>query len=262
MENKEQSSQEQSQRGRKSATLLLLLILLVTITVGFAVLSTSLNIKGSSAIADAEWCVGPQCNNQCTDAENANCGIITCPPEEHCIITDCNTHPDHCTCDQSTGMCTPPPVDCTQDPDKSDPTKCTCNATTGTCIPNPDIWLVGDTVYFHHTLEKPRDVFTFNTKYTNGGNIDAKVSGFTANNFANTTANKFLSYSASYSDNTAITVDTDELASGASATFKVTVAYKDVEDLPTAAELAEINQMNETGYAGAYSSFQVTYAQK
>ena len=265
MENREQISQEQSQRGRKSATLLLLLILLVTITVGFAVLSTSLNIKGSSAIAGGnDWCVGPQCNEQCTDAENPTCGIITCPEEEKCIISDCNTHPDHCTCDQSTGMCTPRPVDCTQEPDKSDSTKCKCNASTGVCIENPEIWMVGDTIYFHHTLEKPGDVFTFNTKYTNGGSIDAKVQSFTANgtNFENTTARKFLTYAVTYSDDTAITAN-DELAAGAAATYKVTVAYKsDIDALPTTEELAEINQSNATGYAGAYSSFQVTYQQK
>ena len=40
--------QEQSRRAKKSASLLLLLILLVTVTVGFALLSTSLNIRGNS----------------------------------------------------------------------------------------------------------------------------------------------------------------------------------------------------------------------
>ena len=269
----EQNQNEQKQRGRKSATLLLLLILLVTVTVGFAVLSTTLNIRGTSKIAGGgEWCVGPECDDTCHDAENKSCGIITCPEGEKCDIVDCNAHPDHCTCDATTEVCTPAPIDCDTTPAKCTKPNCTVTETetcactdnsTQNCIPNPQIWMNGNTVYFDHTLEKPGDVFTFNTKYSNGGNIDAKVTNV-SKSFLNTTAQKFMTYDVTYDDDSAINQN-DELAAGATATYKVTVAYKStVTVLPTPEELEAINGDGDstTGRHGAFSSFEVNYGQK
>ena len=256
MESQEMQRQEKSQRGRKSASLLLLLILLVTVTVGFAVLSTTLNIKGESKIV-GEWCVGPECDSTCTDAEDPDCEIIECPASEKCEITDCVTHPDHCTCEG--GVSTPDPIDCTQNPDKSDPTKCNCNATSGVCTPVPQIWLDGNTVYFKHVLRQPTEVFTFNTKYTNGGTIDAKVQNV-SKSALNATAQQFMTYDVTYADDTVIASD-DALNAGTDAKFKVTVTYKDVTTLPTEAQLALINETAQ-GHDGATSSFSVNYEQK
>lgn len=262
---------EQKQRGRKSATLLLLLILLVTITVGFAVLSTTLAIKGSSSIkGDTTWCVGPECNSQCKDAENPACGIIECPDEENCQIIDCNEHEDHCTC--ANGMCAPDPIDCDTTPAKCMKPNCTVTATetcvctdnaTQKCIPDPQLWMDGNTVYFEHTLQKPGDVFTFKTKYTNGGTLDAEVESVSSNpGFTSTTAKKFMTYAVAYDNDTAIAAG-QALNAGDSVKYKVTVSYRsDVEELPTAAELAEINGTNTIGRNGAYSSFEVNYKQK
>ena len=268
MENQEQLK-EQKQRGRKSASLLLLLILLVTITVGFAVLSTTLAIKGSSTIkGGTAWCVGPQCDDQCEDAENPSCGIIVCPASEDCEIVDCNTHPDHCTCDSVSNTCTPDPIDCSVTPEKCKKPNCTvtatedcvCTASDTNCTPNPLIWMDGDTIYFDHTLEKPGDVFTFNAKYANTGDIDAKVKNLNKTEM-NSTAQQYMTYSVTYDDDSAIAVG-NELAAGASTYYKVTVAYKStVTELPDAATLALINE-TASGRHGAYSSFEVNYEQK
>ena len=267
----QQIQKEQKQKGKKSATLLLLLILLVTITVGFAVLSTTLYIKGSSAIAGGSWCVGPQCDETCTDAENPSCGIIECPANQPCDIKDCKTHPDHCTC--TDGKCAPDPIDCTTNPEKCTKPNCTPDPTTGEtcecpttgydktkCIPEPQIWLDGDTVYFDHTLEKPGDLFTFTTKYSNGGTLDAKVTG-TNQALENTTAANYMTYGVTYEDGTAVAAD-QVLSAGSSVKFKVNVKYKDDAPLPSEADLAAINVPNATGRNGAYSQFHVTYGQK
>ena len=253
MENKEVQRQEQSQRGRKSATLLLLLILLVTITVGFAVLSTSLKIKGTSTIKGG-WCVGIKCGG-CDNIETCQDPPIVCPTGENCVITDCDKNPSKCDCDATSGECTMPEVDCTTNPEK-----CDCDTTTGKCTPKPRIWLKGDTIYFDHTLEKPGDVFTFDATYTNGGDIDAAVKNIVKNDL-NTTAQKFMTYDVTYSPSGAIN-DNDALNAGSSRTFKVTVAYKStVTTAPTEAELAEINETAQ-GHHGASSFFQVNYEQK
>lgn len=272
----QQIQKEQKQKGKKSATLLLLLILLVTITVGFAVLSTTLYIKGSSAIAGGSWCVGPQCDETCTDAENPRCGIIECGDAQHpitCDIKDCKTHPDHCTC--TDGKCAPDPIDCTTNPEKctkpnctpSDTETCVCPSATADptydrtkCIAEPQVWLDGETIYFDHTLEKPGDLFTFTTKYSNGGTLDAKVTG-TNQALENTTAANYMTYGVTYEDGTAVAQD-QSLNAGSSVKFKVTVAYKDNAPLPSEADLAAINVPNATGRNGAYSQFHVTYGQK
>ncbi len=121
------------------------------------------------------------------------------------------------------------------------------------------IWTEGNTVYFKHLLTKPGDVFTFTAKYTNTGSIDAKVSSVTTSSL-NATAQRFMTYDVTYADGSAIRQG-DSLAAGANATFKVTVAYKNtVTTLPTAAELALINETSD-GHTGATSLFTVTYEQ-
>ena len=121
------------------------------------------------------------------------------------------------------------------------------------------IWTDGNTVYFKHLLTKPGDVFTFTAKYSNTGSIDAKVSSVTTSSL-NATAQNFMTYDVTYANGTAIAAG-DTLAAGASATFKVTVAYKsNIATLPTAAELALINE-TANGHTGATSLFTVTYEQ-
>lgn len=248
MESKQidQSQQEQKQRGRKSATLLLLLILLVTITVGFAVLSTTLNISGTSKIVNEhDWCVGPKCGegqDECTDIETCSNPPITCPANEVCTILDCDAHEDHCEN-------IPTPDTCT---DKSREGEEGCKGAV--------IWMVGDTIYFKHILTKPGDVFTFNARFDNGGDLDAKVADVTKSEL-NATAQDFMTYDVTYSDDTAVSQN-DELAAGSSVTYKVKVAYKSsVTTLPTEAQLALINETAQ-GHDGATSLFTVNYQQK
>ena len=121
------------------------------------------------------------------------------------------------------------------------------------------IWLDGNTVYFKHLLVKPGDVFTFTTRFTNTGSINAKVSSVTTSSL-NATAQRFMTYSVTYADGTEVRTG-DTLNAGASATFKVTVAYRsDVTTLPTAEELALINETSN-GHTGATSLFTVSYEQ-
>ena len=122
------------------------------------------------------------------------------------------------------------------------------------------IWLDGNTVYFKHVLTKPGDVFTFTTKFTNTGSINAKISSVTTSSL-NATAQNFMTYNVTYADGTTVSTG-DTLNAGASATFKVTVAYRsDVTTLPTAAELALINETSN-GHTGATSLFTVNYEQE
>ena len=145
-------------------------------------------------------------------------------------------------------------------------TLCTINPSNPTELtPDEDgpngsiIWTDGNTVYFKHLLVKPGDVFTFTATYTNSGTIDAKVSSVTTSAL-NATAQSFMTYDVTYANGSTITAG-DTLAAGASATFKVTVAYRStVTDLPTAEQLALINETSD-GHTGATSLFTVTYEQ-
>lgn len=211
----------EEKRERKSLAVILLLLLITCISIGYAALSSSLNINGTSTITDAEWDVGP-------DGD----GDITCPTGQTCTINPSN--PDDVT------------------PDDGKPTP-----------ENPDpkgavIWMDGDTVYFKHVLTKPGDVFTFTTVYKNNGTIDAKVSNVTKSEL-NATAKNFMEYDVTYADGSEIKAN-DVLAAGSSATFKVTVKYKNVSTLPTAAQLALINETAD-GHTGATSLFTVNYVQ-
>ena len=117
----------------------------------------------------------------------------------------------------------------------------------------------GDTIYFKHILTKPGDVFTFNAVFYNGGNIDAKVANVTKSAL-NATAQDYMTYDVTYNGGGTVSPD-DVLAAGASANFKVTVAYKStVTELPDAATLALINETAQ-GHTGATSLFTVNYEQ-
>jgi len=260
--------QNQGKKGKKSSLLLVLLLLLVTITVGYAVLSATLNINGTSTVVNAEWCVGPKCGDDaCEDISSASCTDkpLDCKGE-NCIILDCDANPSACNCDAQ-GNCDPGAIDCTTNPEKclkpncevTATETCACTENKETCVPIPQIWMKGNTISFEHTLTKPGQVFTFNATYKNGGDIDAKVSSVLKSEL-NSTAQNYLTYTVTYADGSAIQED-DVLAAGASAEFKVTVAYKNVSALPDAATVALINETAQ-GHRGATSSFTVTYEQK
>lgn len=246
-----------NKKNTKSILLLVLLLVLVTITIGYAALSTSFNIVGTSTITGA-WCVGIKCGNSCSNVATCQNPPINCPNND-CIITDCDANSQACNCNSNTGECSgPTPIDCTQNPDKSDATKCTCDAN-GVCTPKAQVWLKGDSVYFRNTLTSPGDVFTFDTTYTNSGNIDAKLGSFSKSSL-NATAQNFLTYEVKYADGSAIVQD-ESLNVGDSSTFRVTVTYKNVDTLPTQAQLDLINEV-ASGRNGATSEFTVNYVQK
>jgi hypothetical protein len=275
MENQEQQIQQQQtegKKGKKSILLLVLLLLLVTVTVGYAVLSTSFNIRGESKIV-GEWCIDPRgCgDDRCENIETCDPSPVTCPDPEKCIITDCDVaaNADKCNCDPTTGICEgPDPIDCTTNPENCLKPNCTvtttetCECPQGAtnCIPRPQIWMDGDTVYFRHVLTKPGDVFTFDATYKNGGNIDAKLATV-AQSPLNNYAQNYIDYSVKYSNGSTVAVN-DPLNAGDSATYRVRVAYKDtVTTLPDQATLDLINEKAQ-GHYGATSSFSVTYEQK
>ena len=213
--------QKSQKNGKKSTALIILLLLLMTISVGYAALSASLNISGTSTISNNTWDI---------DTDDAD---IVCPTGEKCTIGP--TNPEDVT-----------PDDGKVTPENPNPTGAV-------------IWMDGNTVYFKHVLTVPGDVFTFTTVYTNNGTIDAKVSDVTTSSL-NATAQRFMTYNVTYDDGSAIQVG-DTLAAGQSATFKVTVAYKStVTTLPTAEELALINETAD-GHTGATSLFTVNYEQ-
>ena len=207
-----QSQESQSQgKGRKTTIVIALLLLLAVVTIGYASLSATLNISGTSKINDNTWEVEPDP----TDA-------IECPQGEVCTINPqdpTNTQPD-----DGVPVCTDP----------TDPT--TCTDPVGAVI-----WMDGNTVYFKHVLTEPGDTFTFTTKFTNTGSIDAKIASVTKSSFAaNAAQAKFLTYDVTYDDDTAVAAD-DVLAAGDSHVFKVTVTYRDdISELPTAEEYAAI----------------------
>ena len=94
-------------------------------------------------------------------------------------------------------------------------------------------------------LTKPGDSVTYTFKVANDGTIDAKLTDFikatptftgtgaTASADATIVQNNFL-YTVTYSDDTAITKDTDELDAESYKTVKLVVGYKaDATELPT-----------------------------
>ena len=219
MENEiEELKKEHQKQQKKSLALIVLLLLVAGISVGYAALSSTLRIHGSSTINNPTWDVGI--------ADGADIG---CPTGEKCTINPSN--PESLTPDDGTGD----------------------NAK------GAIIWMDGNTVYFKHVLSKPGDNFTFTTKFSNKGTIDAKVDSVTKSDL-NATAQRFLTYNVTYANGTAINSG-DLLRAGQDVTFKVSVTYKStVTTLPTTAELALINETSE-GHTGATSLFTVSYVQ-
>ena len=227
MENQTQQVQQQNQqgKGRKQSLLLLLLLLLVSVTVGYAVLSATLNIKGTTTVKSANW--------------DIDIPDVECPTGETC------TFPPECEGQESCDVI-PTPTDCDSNTDP-------------TCVGGV-LWMKGNTVYFKNVLEKPGDVFTFNATFRNNGTIDAKVSNVVKSEL-NATAQQFLTYTVTYADGSTIN-EGDLLNAGQSVTCKVTVTYKStVTVLPTEQQLALINEIAE-GHTGATSLFTITYEQK
>ena len=216
-----QSQENQGKgKGKKSSIVIALLLLLAVITIGYASLSATLNINGTPKIKDNTWEVGPAED----DPDDPDDDPIVCPSGEVCTINP--TNPEELEPDDGVKVCT--------DPD--DPN--TCNNPVGAVI-----WTDGNTVYFKHVLTEPGDVFTFTTKFTNTGSIDAKVASVTKTLFADgSPQKKFLTYDVTYADGTAVGED-DYLAAGTSHTFKVTVKYRnDINALPTTEEFNAIKE--------------------
>ena len=214
----ERLKKEQRRRHNRSLAIIVLLLLVTFVSVGYAALSSTVNIRGSSTINNPIWDIGIQDG---TD--------IKCPSGQKCTINPSN--PGGLTPDDGTGD----------------------NAK------GAIIWMDGNTVYFKHLLTKPGDTFTFTTKFSNNGTMDAKLDTVTKNDL-NATAQRFMTYNVTYADGSAIRSG-DYLRVGESDTFKVTVAYKStVTTLPTEEELALINETSQ-GHTGATSLFTVTYVQ-
>lgn len=229
----EQQLQEQNAQDKemkrikknKYAIVLLLLVILAGLSIGFAALSSQLNVQGTSTISDTTWDIGP-------DDDTGGTGGIEVPDGE--IATINPTDPDSLT-----------PDDGVPTPENPNPTGAV-------------IWMDGNTVYFKHVLKKPGDIFTFNVTYANNGTINAKVANVTKSAL-NATAQNFLTYTATYANGTAVAVG-DTLNAGSTVTFRITVEFKNVSTLPTAEQLALINETAE-GHTGATSLFTVTYEQ-
>ena len=210
----QQQLQQQHKSTKRYFAVIILLLLVMGISIGYSILSSSLNINGTSTIKNSTWEI------------SIGDGDIECPTGDICTINP-------------------------NDPESLVPDEAGPNGAV--------IWLDGNTVYFKHLLVKPGDVFTFTTKYTNTGSINAKVASVTTSSL-NATAQNFMTYNVTYADGSAVAAG-DVLNAGASATFKGTVAYRsDVVNLPTAAEIALINETSD-GHTGATSLFTVTYEQ-
>lgn len=152
---------------------------------------------------------------------------------------------------------------CTINPDDPTIPVVPCTGDNAATCTGPIVWCDGDVCYFKHILKKPGDSDTFTFTFKNSGNIDAKIASITMPQF-NTTQEKFLTYTVKYADGSTAAVG-DTLAAGDSAVFKVTVAFKNVDTLPTTEELAQINNgtISQAGsFQGAVSVFSVQYEQK
>lgn len=220
------SEQQTVVERRKSSTseivLIVLMVLVLSISIGYALLSTSLNIRGTSTVQDAKWDIG--------DID------IECEDDEVCTINP----PDPGGTDTGVAKC--------QDNDTS------CDEGNGAVI-----WMEGNTVYFKHILTKPGDTFVFYTTIKNKGNINAKVSNVTKDEL-NATAKKFLNYTVTDVNGNAISQGR-ALNAGDSLKVKVTVSYRtDIDALPTPAEIDLINEV-ALGNTGATSFFSVTFEQ-
>lgn len=233
---------EENKKGKKkNAYLLLLLVLLLGVTVGFATLSATLTIHGTSTInSSTDWDIGP-------DPTAGDEDGIDCPSGQVCTINPQDdptnpVNPDDISPDDGT---TKNPENCT---DPQDPS--TCTGPYGAII-----WMDGNTVYFKHLLSVPGETFTFNVTYKNNGTIPAKVSNVSKTTLTGDAAT-FLTYDVTYANGDPVAIG-DTLAAGASVVYKVTVSYNSVTALPTTAQLANINTTN----GGHPTEFSVTFEQ-
>lgn len=91
MENEiEELKKEHQRQQKRSFALILLLLLVAFVSVGYAALSSTLNIRGSSTINNPTWDVGIE-----------DGAAISCPTGEKCTINPSN--PDSLTPDDGTG---------------------------------------------------------------------------------------------------------------------------------------------------------------
>jgi hypothetical protein len=220
--NNEMNSQNNTQKvveRRKSSTsevvLIVLMVLVLSISIGYALLSTSLNIRGSSTVQDAKWDIGG--------------GDIECEEGEICTIDP-------------------------QDPGETPPGVAQCDPSVEDCGNGAVIWMEGDTVYFKHVLTKPGDTFVFYTTIKNKGNINAKVSNVIKNEL-NPTARRFLDYVVTDASGNEITQGRvlnagESLKVKVRVSYKTNIPA-----LPTAEEIALINEIAEgnTGATSFFS---------
>ena len=206
MENEKENVQMESQRKQKKGlTLVLLLLLVVFISVGYAALSSSLNINGTSTIENPTWDVV---------IDDSDPDAIDCPSGETCTINPSN--PESLTPDDGTG----------ENPKGA------------------IIWMDGNTVYFKHVLAKPGDKFEFTTKFSNNGTIDAKLDTVTKSEL-NATAQRFLTYDVTYADGTTIKSGDALAAGATATFKVTVTYKSTVTTLPTAEELALINETSQ-----------------
>lgn len=233
----EQQIQQQNNKSSKkrSMLMLVLLLLLVTVTIGYAVLSATIRINGVSTIKNEVWDIEVPEGTEQDPAIECSEGVV-------CTIVPDGVDPDTYTPDDGRPVCTT-----------------VNNVETCTDPVGGVIWMEGDTVYFKHYLSVPKDKFEFTVDFANKGTIDAKLKGITKT-VLNEAQDKFLTYDVTYADGSAIT-DGDKLKAGTQTTFKVTITYKDVATLPTAAELTQINNSTLKGQTGMVSLFTATYEQ-
>ncbi len=223
---------------KKNAYLLLLLVLLLGITVGFATLSATLTINGTSTInGNTQWDVSPV-----PEDEDPHTGI-SCPSGEVCTINPDN--PTSVVPDDGKPVCT----DHDNDPSTADQ----CTDPVGAVI-----WTEGDTVHYKHLFVEPGETFTFDVTFKNTGTIEAELQSAVTGPLSATAA-KYLTYEVKYADGTTPTAG-DTLAAGASKTYRVTLTYNDYVEtagqpgsLPSAEEIAIINAEEHT--------FTATYVQ-
>ena len=110
-------------------------------------------------------------------------------------------------------------------------------ATTAASITDPT------TVTFAATLDEPNDFYEFTVDVTNQGTMDAMIDSFSISPTLTTAQEKFLEYTVTYSDGTAL-VDKQELKTNALETLKLRLSYKENDDktnYPTTDQTFTIN---------------------
>ena len=165
------------ERNGKNLLILALLIVVVSMSVGFALLSTTLNINGTAKVKSSTWDV--HFNNL-----NVKTGSVSGD-----------------------------------------------NVATAATISSTNTTLVS----YEVTLAKPGDYYEFTVDVVNDGSLDALVSAQPILGGVNSDQDKYVNYSITYDDGTAISAN-DTLDAGVTKTYKVRVEYDSnvsSVDLPT-----------------------------